>query len=237
MSSSRLRWRLSVALAFCALFVAGCAAGTSPAPPALKQTTTLTIAVMGASDAWGIGTHDPDRVNWPSLLVGSLPQVTHLINLGEPGATLAQAMRSELPVVLGEHPDVVVIWLAINDIIDSVPLSVYSSELRLTLATIQRQSPHSHVFVGNVPDLTQLPFFTNRDQAVLRAQVSDWNSAIARSCSTTGSALVDIYKAWGQQGDHSSYISGDGLHPSDVGAEALARVFRVAIEQSLDSRA
>lgn len=229
------RWMRSIPLALmaCALVVAGCATWEPATPPTHNQPPALTVAVMGASDAWGIGTHDPDKINWPALLAEDLPQSAHMTNLGAPGATLAQARRSELPVVLGVRPDVVVIWLAVNDIIDNVPLDVYSSELRQILATIHQQSPQTHVFVGNVPDLTQVPYFAYRDQGSLRTQVGAWNGAISQACDATGAILVDIFSVWGQFGEHPDYLSGDGLHPSDRGAEALASLFSVAITQSL----
>jgi lysophospholipase L1-like esterase len=224
----------ALTLALSITLVAGC--GITPTTTSIGRknapTPIQTIAVMGASDAWGIGTGDPDRLNWPALLATDLPQTPRLINLGEPGVTLEQARRSELPVVLGEHPDVVVIWLVVNDIIDNVTLNAYANELRQTLTAIRQQIPRAQIFVGNAPDLTQIPYFASRDQKSLYAQVNSWNSAIAQVCEASGATLVNIYSAWRRLSDHPDYISSDGLHPSYQGAEALARVFSLAIEQS-----
>lgn len=222
-----------LALTLCMLLISACASASTTTSPALKPRVALSIAVMGASDAWGVGTHDPDRLNWPTLLAADLPPTAHVINLGEPGATLAQARRSELPVVLGERPDVVVVWLAVNDIINSVPLNTYAAELRQTLAAIHERSPQTRVFVGNVPDLTQIPYFSSWDRAALKAKVGAWNTAIAQACARRDATLVDIHRVWGQAGDHPDYVSDDGLHPSDRGAAALANVFSDAIAQSL----
>jgi lysophospholipase L1-like esterase len=192
----------------------------------------MTLVVLGASDAWGVGSDDPDRLNWPSTLASDLDQPVHLINLGIPGATLAQAERDEVPVALDARPNVVVIWLAVNDIIASVPLATYTTELGATLTTFARQAPGTRVYVGNVPDLTQIPYFSGADAAALRAQVLAWNSAIAQECADTGATLVNLYATWNQFGDNPEYISADGLHPSQLGADALARAFSVAIELS-----
>jgi lysophospholipase L1-like esterase len=229
----RLRSGALSALTLSLLLVSACASASTAAPATFRLRPTLSVAVMGASDAWGVGTHDPDRLNWPTLLGADLPPSTHVINLGEPGATLAQARRSELPVVLGERPDVAVLWLAVNDIITNVPLNTYSTELSQTLAAIHERSPQTRIFVGNVPDLTQLPYFSNWGRAALMAEVGAWNTAIAQACATIGATLVDIHRAWGQSGEHPDYVSDDGLHPSDQGAAALASVFSEAIAQSL----
>jgi lysophospholipase L1-like esterase len=189
--------------------------------------------VLGASDAFGVGTFDPDRENWPARLADDLPQPTHLVNLGIPGATLAQAQQEELPIATAQHPQIMVIWLVVNDIIDNVPLATYSTQLRATLATIRNASPATQVFVGNVPDLTQLPYFDGRDTTSLQAQIDAWNAAIAQDCAAEGARLADLASAWGQFIEHPEYISRDGLHPSDEGAQALANFFDIVIRRDL----
>jgi lysophospholipase L1-like esterase len=193
----------------------------------------MTLVVMGASDAYGIGTDDPDRENWPTQLANDLPQPVHLVNLGVPGATLAQAQQQELPIAIAQHPQALVLWLAVNDIIDDVPLATYASQLRATLASLKAQSPGTHVFVGNLPDLSQLPFFSGYEPATLRAEVSAWNGAIAQACAAEGATLADLANGWGQMANHPGYISDDGLHPSRMGALELAAFFDIVIRQTL----
>ncbi len=193
----------------------------------------MTLVVMGASDAYGIGTDDPDRESWPTQLASDLPQPVHLVNLGVPGATIAQAQQEELPVAIAQHPQALVLWLAVNDIIDDVPLATYASQLRATLASLKAQSPGTHVFVGNVPDLAQLPFFSGYDPVTLRAEVAAWNGAIAQACAAEGATLADLASGWGRLANHPDYISDDGLHPSRLGALELAAFFDIVIRQTL----
>lgn len=192
-----------------------------------------TLVVLGASDAYGIGTRDPDRENWPMQLASEAPQPIHLVNLAIPGATLAQAQEEELPIAIAQRPKIIVMWLVVNDIIAGVPLATYSAELHATLATIKAASPQTQVFVGNVPDLTQVPYFYDRDAPGLSAEVSAWNAAIAQECAAQGAHLADLASAWGQFADHPEYISEDGLHPSDEGARALAVFFNAQIRKTL----
>lgn len=224
---------LTLALLIC-LTLAACG---SPAPAqragAAGGSAGRTLVVMGASDAYGIGSYDPDRQNWPTQLAGALPQPTHLVNLGIPGATLGQAQQEELPIAAAQRAQIVVIWLVVNDIMDDVPLATYAAQLRTTLATLRRESPGTRVFVGNVPDLTRLPFFDGYDPASLRAEVDTWNAAIADACAAEGATLADLASAWGQFAEHPEYISQDGLHPSVEGARALADFFDIVIRQSL----
>jgi lysophospholipase L1-like esterase len=225
----------TLALVMClALTACGATPPTSNASNVARGAQGPTLVVLGASDAFGIGTYDPDRENWPMWLARDLPQPIHLVNLGIPGATLAQAQQEELPIATAQRPSILVLWLVVNDIIADVPLATYSAQLRATLATIKASSPNTHIFVGNVPDLTQLPYFDGREPVGLRAQIDAWNAEIARDCAAEGVALADLASAWGQFTEHPEYISPDGLHPSDEGARALGDFFDIVIRQNLN---
>lgn len=234
------RWRWSATALMFALLaclaLAACGAATPtqhPSSDAGRDAPGLRLVVMGASDAYGVGTYDLDRQNWPARLADDLPQPVHLVNLGIPGATMAQGRQEELPIALAQHPQVVVLWLAVNDIIERVPLASYSADLHAILAAFKEESPATQVFVGNVPDLTQLPFFGSYDPVQLSAQISAWNVAIAQDCAAEGATLADLASGWGRLGDHPEYVSRDGLHPSPLGALELAAFFDIVIRQTL----
>ncbi|HEY7019471.1 MAG TPA: SGNH/GDSL hydrolase family protein [Ktedonobacterales bacterium] len=202
--------------------------GATAAPAAQGRT----LVVLGASDAYGVGTSDPDRDNWPTSLSRQLRGTIHLVNLGVPGITLGRAAAQEMPIALDAHPDVVVLWLAVNDFAANVSLATYSAQLRSAIHTLRTQTS-AHVYVANLPDLTAIPYLVRLargDQQALAARVSGWNDAIAAACAQEGATLVDLFSAWQELRGHPEYISGDGLHPSTLGAQRLAEIFRQAIE-------
>jgi lysophospholipase L1-like esterase len=219
---------LLLALAACA---PGAVSGTQSAgPQAAAAPHALTYVAIGASDAFGIGTDDPDRDAWPTLVAHRLGPGTHLINLGVPGATTALALQNELPIALDAHPDVVTVWLAVNDLAAGVALADYRAQLGTLLKGLRHGLPEARIVVGNIPDLTVLPHFSADDPATLRAEVQTWNAAIAADCAAAGVTLVDLYAEWSELADHPEYISGDGFHPSAIGAERLADLFSVALD-------
>lgn len=241
------RWPRGLALvallASLAAALAGCGVALGPirlgavggaAPAAARPTRyAFSLAVMGASDAFGVGTDDPDRLNWPTRLAHELPQPTRLLNLGIPGATLALAQRDELPVALDTHPNAIVIWMAVNDYRDNVALADYTATLQATLATIKQDDPQTRVFVGDLPDLRYLPYFNGTDRGALAANVLAWNTAIAQTAAAAGATLLDINGAWGNLSNGQQYISQDGLHPSAEGAQALADYFSHVIHETM----
>jgi acyl-CoA thioesterase I len=197
---------------------------STPAP-------TSTYVAIGASDAFGIGTNDPDRESWPTVLAGLLGPHTHLINLGIPGEVVSQALGVELPVALASKPNIITVWLAVNDLVDDMPLATYQVALRHLLVSL-RDGTRARIFVGNIPDLTLLPHFSTYDPVALTSQVEQWNSAIASICTQVGVTLVDIHAAWKSLIYHPEYISGDGFHPSAAGARQLAQLFFSSIKMT-----
>jgi lysophospholipase L1-like esterase len=192
------------------------------------QQYRLTYVAVGASDAYGVGTNDPDRLSWPTRLSNALGFRVHLINLGIPGVTVAQAQQIEQPIAIAAQPDIITVWLAVNDFAAGIPLAAYEQQLR-ALLTALGQGTHARIFVGNLPNLTLLPYFGNQDPTVLLSQVQQWNAGIAAICAATDTHLVDIFSRWGELADRPEYISGDGLHPSDIGAQRLATLFATVI--------
>ncbi len=231
-----------LALTLCA--VAGCSlpaqappqTGATPTPTSglapVASTTpaaALTYAAIGASDSYGVGTTHPASDNWPTVLAHQLGPSVHVLNLGIPGATAALALREEAPIAVDAAPDVVTVWLGINDLDTGTPLDRFSADLRALLGVLSTQTRAS-VFVGNLPDLTLVPYFQRKyDAGQLSRDVAAWNAAIAAAAKAEHATLVDIRARWGELAQHPDYIADDGLHPSTLGAQRLAAVFAQAI--------
>src|SRR5215831_15319841 len=89
----------------------------------------LTYVAIGASDAVGVGAANPEKDGWvPKLGVALGPDV-RVVNLGVSGSTLSQARQEQLGPALDAQPDVVTVWLAVNDLNARVPLEQYAANL------------------------------------------------------------------------------------------------------------
>jgi lysophospholipase L1-like esterase len=198
------------------------------APAATPPIPTQTFVALGASDAFGIGTDNPKTEAWPVVLAHLLGGGTHLVNLGIPGAGVPEATRDELPVALSVRPAIVTVWLAVNDLDSGVTLKAYAVQLRDLLTSLVAGTS-AHIYVGNLPDLTLIPYFAGRNHGALAAEVNAWNAGIAAICHEVGVTLVDIFGGWRELADHPEYISSDGFHPSTAGARRLAEIFAAAI--------
>lgn len=197
-------------------------ASASSAPP-------LTYVAIGASDAVGVGVGHPSTQGWVPQFAQSLGPNTSLVNLGVSGSTLAQALQEQLPPALDANPDVVTVWLAVNDLNARVPLDQYSADMDTLLSSLQPTG--AQVLVGNVPDLASVAAYQGIDPATLEATIQMWNAAIADSAARNGAHVVDLYSNWQELSQHPEYISSDGFHPSAEGYTRIAQLFTQAYEQ------
>jgi acyl-CoA thioesterase I len=197
---------------------------------AASSTTSLTYVAIGASETFGFGTDAPYTQNWAWDLAMKLGPQVHFVDLGVPGILIHQALQVEVPVAVDVHPNIVTVWLAVNDIVANVAVSTYTQDLNLLLSRLQAAAPSARIAVANVPDLSLLPHFYGYDQQLLQTQVSEYNSAIASAVSRHHVILVDIYQHWQEIIQHPEYLSSDGLHPSALGYARLAEVFYQALQ-------
>jgi acyl-CoA thioesterase I len=185
--------------------------------------TPQTYVAIGASDAVGVGANDPETEGWVPRFGAHLGANVQVVNLGVSGSTLAQALNEQLGPALDAQPDVVTVWLAVNDLNARVPLARYATDLDTLLG--QLQTTHARVLVGNVPDLSRLAVYRSADPAALQAEVASWNTVIADTTARHGAVLVDLFARWQDLAQHPEYVSTDGFHPSSEGYQRLADLF------------
>lgn len=200
----------------------------SPSSDADAAPKPLTYVAIGASDTMGVGAGAPETESWPAVLWRRLPPGSKLVNLGISGSLLRQALGQQVPVAVDSSPDLITVWLSVNDYIARVALEEYGADLDSLLGEL-RSRTDATILVGNVPDLSALPIASRLD---LRA-VDRWNAVIAETTARHQATLVDLQGTWREVADHPEYISADGFHPSTSGYRRLADVFYDVAAQQL----
>lgn len=237
----RGRWRLAAVVVF--LVAAGCNVSKPEVLPPPPDTGPPPVYVsVGASETTGAGSDQPLRDAWPRVLhrTALAPGAIH-VNMGIPGATVAQAIAEEVPTTLEARPHLVTVWLNVNDLVQGVPVTQYESQLESLVRTLRRGG-QTRVLVANTPPLDQLPAYKSgrlladlpAPEAVV-ALVGQYNEAIARVVQRQGAVLVDLYAAGmaaRAAGTEASFISRDGFNPSTTGHARIAEVFAEALKAS-----
>lgn len=195
---------------------------------------------VGASETVGVGADDPATEAWPRVLHERALPGSRFVDVGVSGSTLQAALAAQLPEALAARPDVVTVWLAVNDAVAGVPVARYERQLARLVRAL-RQGGRAVVLVGNVPDLWRLPAYRAclpgsggrpvdgvrcqlpvvPARAQVKATVRAFNEAIARVVRAQGARLVDLAR----EDDLAGLTAADGFHPSTEGHREVARAF------------
>jgi lysophospholipase L1-like esterase len=202
--------------------------------------------VVGASDALGVGARRPRREAWPRLLHRqAFAGETKLVNLGVSGATVASALARQVPAAEQLAPDVVTVWLAVNDIVTGVPLEAYEARFDKLVGRLRRATA-DRLLVGNCPYLDRLPAYLTGCALGLLPEpdetnriVDGYNAVIERAVARHDATLVDLRSAAlraRRSGNEPMLFARDGFHPSTAGHRGLAATFAASLQPAVEER-
>jgi len=247
------RWPRTAGTATAALLLAACAAA-APArrgPPPEQPGRPLVYVAVGASETVGFGATDQLSDAWPQVLFHTgLPRSATFINLGIPGETVAGALTEEVPQAVGLAPQLVTVWLNVNDALRRVSTAAYERDLG-TLVGRLRRGGATAVLLADTPPLDRLPAYlaclpaatgplpcrlppglAAPPAAVVRATTAAYSAAAARVAARTGAVLVPLSAAVlaaRSAGTEKELYGADGFHPSTAGHRAVAAAFARAL--------
>ncbi|MBE6630212.1 MAG: SGNH/GDSL hydrolase family protein [Ruminococcaceae bacterium] len=124
----------------------------------------------------------------------------------------------------GEEPDVVIVFMGINDLGRCVPLEVFAADYEKTLLTIGEKYPHAAVCCINLPDRA----------AVLKHLTEQFNAAIEEAARRAGERffIADLFHSR-LNNDFYYRNTVDGLHPDEDGMRIIAEVVTDAIKANV----
>ena len=147
-------------------------------------------------------------------------------------------------------PDLVTVWLNVNDLVARVPLATYEEQLGRLISGLRRNGS-TRVLVANTPPLDRAPAYLAcrpnppprsrcalpavPEPELVRLAVAAYNQAIARVVTANGATLVDLHAAGlaaRSAGREESLFGTDGFHPSTAGHRAVADAFAVVLRAS-----
>jgi lysophospholipase L1-like esterase len=193
----------------------------------------IKYVAIGASDTVGVGASDPAKGSWPALVAARLPAGSPTYtNLGVSGSLTLQAVTQQLPGAIAQKPNLISVWLAVNDLNATIePTSFADSLGQIVDGLVQNTS--ATIFVGDVPDLRAVPVYAGADKTRLLAGIQAYNDAIAAIAAKNPGRVkvVDLFTGSAALVSTGT-VSQDGFHPSDEGYQLIADRFANAMRAS-----
>lgn len=124
----------------------------------------------------------------------------------------------------GTLPDVIIVFMGLNDLGRNVPVDTFYSDYEHTLKTIKQLYPNALVCCVNLPDRES--YFKKRTEI--------FNSAIEKAVSSAGDNFFVANLFESKLNNDFYYINTlDGLHPDADGMKFIAEVVEEAISKKL----
>lgn len=122
----------------------------------------------------------------------------------------------------GTSPDIIIVFMGINDLGRRVDKEVFARDYLKTLMTVKERHPNARVCCVNIPD---------RDVAV-KERTETFNSAIEDAVASAGENffIADLFHS--RLNNDCYYMNTlDGLHPDEDGMRMIADIVTEAIEK------
>lgn len=142
---------------------------------------------------------------------------------GKDSATSGISRARYLARADGTTPDLIIVFMGINDLGRRVPLATFAEDYRSTLLTLRDTYPEASVLCVNIPD---------RD-ILLKKDAALFNEAIASAVTEAGDRffLADLFTSRFNN-DLYYFNTLDGLHPDRDGMRILADIILEAVREN-----
>jgi lysophospholipase L1-like esterase len=178
-----------------------------------------------------------DDLSYPTDLRLSLmgrytAQTITVANRGEKGETTTLGL-ARLPSVLSGNYQVLLLMEGDNDINDSTSGSARDRALDNIRSMVRiARGRGLRVFLATLPPQNPLACCPRRGTGDVL--LPSYNDGIRQIASSEGATLVDVFNAF--NGDVTTLIGPDGLHPTAAGYQVIAAAFFNAVRATLEER-
>lgn len=155
-------------------------------------------------------------------------QVFFVFAEGGGGETTAGGVARLPGVLSADNPEALLLFEGVNDLASGGQSSISSLVANLRTMIQQARGRGVQVFLA-----TLLPEVPGGSRAGAQPFIVPANDQIRAMAASQGATLVDLYEAF--RGFEGTLIGSDGLHPTELGYQAIARTFFDAIRLRLEA--
>lgn len=121
----------------------------------------------------------------------------------------------------GTSPDVIIVFMGINDFGYYIPSDVFGQDYQATLQKIKERHPIAKVCCVNLPNRSPLH----------RTETEIYNAEIENAAKTAGDNffIADFFCSRLNNELYKEYTLGDGLHPNEMGMDIIAEFIKEAL--------
>lgn len=190
-----------------------------PPPSPTSSTKKITYVALGDSLTAGVGATAEDKTypyRLAKLLADQQNAEVTVVNLGQPGATAADVLETQLPLVAAFHPDFVTIAVGVNDMHNRVSTGLFQQTIAAIVDNLASSTKHINIIT--IPYLGSESAFLPPYRSYFDWQTKRYNTLLHSALAGRQVTIIDLYSLTHKKAlTDPRYFSPDGFHPSDDG--------------------
>lgn len=202
-----------------------------------KEMKEWRFVPIGDSYTKGEGTTSEN--SWPNVLVRNLQNegvnVTLITNPAQNGLTTLEARELEIPEFTMARPNVAIVMIGANDVVQKVPLDTFEKRFSFLLDSMIKVLPDKeNLVVITIPDFSITPVGkASIEEENIEEEIKKYNRIIVKEAKNRNLSVVDLFLPSKIMGQRPELISEDGLHPSAEGYREWEKVIYPIIKEKL----
>lgn len=184
----------------------------------------LTYVALGDSLTAGVGVNNYEQ-SYPYLIAKKLSN-THNIILKDtawPGFKTANVKNTLLPLAISDNPDIVTLFVGINDIRDNVSTEDFTNNYEQILENLS-QKTYAKIYVINIPFVGSGNLILPPYNYYFNSKTIEFNEIIKNLAKKYNEKYIDLYTPTIKEFKSSVYYSKDLFHPSAEGYAFWANI-------------
>jgi acyl-CoA thioesterase-1 len=185
----------------------------------------ITYVALGDSLTAGVGASAEDKT-YPYQVAKLLAETQNaqvtIVNLAWPGATAADVLQNQVPLVAQFHPDIITVAIGINDMHNKVPADTFQETISTIIDKLATTTKHLNII--NIPFIGDKSLFLPPYRWYFDRQTKRYNAWL-RDALVQHTTWIDLYSLTRAKAlaEHT-YYSADNFHPSDEGYNFWSKV-------------
>jgi lysophospholipase L1-like esterase len=180
--------------------------------------SSITYVALGDSLTAGVGV-DAYTSSYPYLLAKDIAKGGAAVTLDPyavPGVRSQYVIDNFLEKAIARDPDIVTLFIGINDIHGNVPASVFRKHYATILEALS-QKTDAKIYAINLPYIGTSGLINAPMRYYFAWRIATYNEIIKELAAEYGATYVDLYAAQLPHELDPSYYAADAFHPNALG--------------------
>lgn len=197
-----------------------------------EKANELRYVVMGDSTGVGQGAEYSESIAVKTAEHLTKGYTVRLANVAVSGATTHDVLHEQVPKVVTQNPDLVLIAVGANDVVRLSRIESVQNDMSTIVAQLHRVNPKVQIFLTGAPPMGTVPRFLWPLSTLAKLRTDQINHAYKKITEERNLKLIPLAeKAESAFLSHPEYFASDNFHPNSQGYGVWSDIINYELER------